>query len=129
LDSNRAFDPKVNNRLLLIERSDPGEPYILTEGQDTVAVVGGPWPIATFEPLKFDNLIIDFYQTLIGILRKTKGATIGIEWTAQDIQEIDYLIPVYLDIHTNGMEINGYFYLNKILNYQGGVSSSELFRM
>ena len=47
--------------------------------------------------------------------------------TPLDIQELDFSIPVFLDVAE--MDINGYFYINKISNYSGGLTSCELIRL
>jgi hypothetical protein len=37
-----------------------------------------------------------------------------------DIVEIDYSIPIFLDVLFDGIAINGYFYINRIENFQEG---------
>lgn len=86
-------------------------------------------PFVRASPLYFGNLIPIYYPTLQSILRRTKGIKIPINLTPKDIQELDYLIPIYLDVHTSKVEASGYFYLNKIENYQRGFTSCELMRL
>jgi hypothetical protein len=35
-----------------------------------------------------------------------------------DVQNIDFTIPIFLDVHTPGFQANGYFYINKISNFK-----------
>lgn len=70
------------------------------------------------------------YSTIEGILENYKGVSLFVNLNSVDILNIDFLIPIYLDIHTADIQVNGYFYLNKVENYKGGESTKcELIRL
>jgi hypothetical protein len=66
------------------------------------------------------DLITNHYKAVSAILQKYKELSALFKLSAVDISELDFLIPIYIDIHTAKHDINGYFYLNKVSNYKGG---------
>jgi hypothetical protein len=87
-------------------------------------------PLAYFQKtgksdsLDFPSLITANYGTLQGMLDKTKVVSAYFRLTEIDVVNIDFTIPIYLDINTGTTSINGYFYINKISNFK--VDSSTL---
>lgn len=75
----------------------------------------------------FDELVPDYYSALTSILDNTKALGLVFNLTPLDIQELDFSIPVFLNVPE--MDINGYFYINKISNYSRGLTSCELIRL
>lgn len=127
-ETPRTFQ-QTNFRILLLDVRDT--PYVfeymdnLGNSFETQTSI----PFVKASPLYFENLLPVYYPTLESILRRTKGIKIPINLTPKDIQELDYLIPIYLNVHTSKVEASGYFYLNKIENYQRGFTSCELMRL
>ena len=76
------------------------------------------------DSLDFPSLITANYGTLQGMLDKTKVVSAYFRLTEIDVVNIDFTIPIYLDINTGTTSINGYFYINKISNFK--VDSSTL---
>lgn len=75
----------------------------------------------------FPELVPVHYNALIDILDNTKAIALVTKLTAVDIQELDFIIPIFLDIPQ--MNINGYFYINRINNYKEGGTSVEYIRL
>ena len=75
-------------------------------------------PIAV--SLDFPSLITANYQALQSMLDKMKIVNIYFRLQETDVVDIDFTIPIYLDVPN----INGYFYINKISNFK--VDSSTL---
>jgi hypothetical protein len=70
------------------------------------------------------------YSTMEAILNRYKKITAYFNLNSVDIAELDFLIPIYLDVHTAEIQVNGYFYLNKVENYKGGeLTKCELIRL
>jgi hypothetical protein len=65
-----------------------------------------------------NNLIERNYQGLISVLTRTKIVTEQLRLDALDIQQLDFLKPVYLSKH------NAYFYISKISGFTYGSSES-----
>lgn len=95
------------------------------------------WDISRNRTLAFshffptsDNLKKRYYGVIESILTRFKKISIYINLKTIDIVEIDYSIPIYLDFVCNGVGINGYFYINRIENFQEGKSTKvELIRL
>lgn len=82
-------------------------------------------PYCKFEG--FDVLVPEYYNALTDILTNTKAIGLTINLTPIDIQELDFSIPIFLNVPE--MDINGYFYINKISNYRQGKTACELIRL
>jgi hypothetical protein len=70
------------------------------------------------------NLLETYYKDYISILNNPRRVTAYFLLNERDINNLDFLIPVYL-----GGELNNYFYINKISDYRpmsGGVTKVEL---
>lgn len=127
LDLDRSFEA-TNYRILLLNRQDTNYSHTFTDGVDSEAI-NDSIPYATFEPLKFDNLKANYYSVLLSILTRSKIPSYTVKLTPQDIQELDYLTPIYLDIHTGDLDATGYFYINQVANYVNGSATVLLARL
>ena len=70
------------------------------------------------------NLIETYYQDFTAILNNPRRVTLYLLLNERDINNLDFLIPIYL-----GGELNSYFFLNKISDYRpstNGVTKVEL---
>jgi hypothetical protein len=113
---------KVQPRVLYIEKVSGDIDY--TNGVATTTVTDNI-PLCWFmnagkaENLGFGNNLIERnYQGLIGVLTRTKIVTEQLRLNALDIQQLDFLKPVYLSKH------NAYFYISKISGFTYGSSES-----
>lgn len=73
-----------------------------------------------------NSLLTDHYETLSGVLTgKTKQVTLYLRLNALDIQNLDFFKPVYLNVIDQfyQVQINGYFYIDKIEEYLPPYSS------
>jgi hypothetical protein len=75
----------------------------------------------------FEILVPQYYDALAGILDQTKAIKLPLKLTAIDIQELDFTIPIFLNIPE--LNINSYFYLNKVENYKGELTACEFIRL
>ncbi|MHC2992052.1 hypothetical protein OB13_10800 [Pontibacter sp. HJ8] len=79
---------------------------------------------SSFAPISFANLIPLYYRVLQGILDRCKGITPPFLLTAQEVQNYDCSIPVWLD------QYQSYFYLNSIDEFTGeGPTNCQLWRL
>ncbi len=130
----KAFDKK-NNRFLLLNSKDVTVNFDTSINGDT-ATVNTDIPFAYFsdvtktDSLDWTNLLNNNYKTLKGILKQSKIVTATFRLTPVDIANLNFLIPIYLDVHTPDININGYFYINKVSNFKKDKSTSvELIRL
>jgi len=127
-DANRtpATQPtnKVEPRILLLERVTTVPSVIYTDGTTTVTTnVDLPlaWFMAGGKQLNLgfgNNLIPLYYGGLQSVLTRTKIVTEQLRLNALDIQQLDFLKPVFLSKH------NAYFYISKISGFTYGSSES-----
>jgi hypothetical protein len=115
---------KVEPRILLLERLTTVPSVIYTDGTTTVTT-NVDLPLAWFMAggkqvnLGFgNNLILLYYGGLQSVLTRTKIVTEQIRLNALDIQQLDFLKPVFLSKH------NAYFYISKISGFTYGSSES-----
>jgi hypothetical protein len=74
--------------------------------------------------------LLDNYEVVQNILDKYKKVSTFFNLNAVDITDADFIIPIYLDVHKDDIQVNGYFYLNKIESYKGGEATKvELIRL
>jgi len=115
---------KVEPRILLLERVTTVPSVIYTDGSTTVTTnVDLPlaWFMAGGKQLNLgfgNNLITLYYGGLQSVLTRTKIVTEQLRLNALDIQQLDFLKPVYLSKH------NAYFYISKISGFTYGSSES-----
>lgn len=126
-NTTRTFS-SANHRILLLNRQAVTYTHEYTDGVASL-VTGSSIPYATFAPLTFDVLKPLYYSVLLGMLFKTKAPAYNLKLSRQDVQELDYLIPIYLDVHTENIDVTGYFYLNQISNYLNGFGRCEFVRL
>lgn len=115
---------KPTYRILQLETQNTDFNITFNDG-DSSQSVSDSIPFVRF--IGFELLIPVYYDALAGILYMTKGIKIPLKLTSIDISEIDHIIPIHLDIPE--LNINGYFYLNKIEGYKGDLTPCELIRM
>lgn len=119
----------VNYRFLLLRREDTVFPVEYFDADGNTEIVFDSIPFAVASPLYFSTKVNTRYATLQSMLRKAKPIKVDMLTSAKIIQELDFLDPVYLEVHHPYMEANGYFYLNMISNYYKGRSTLELIRL
>ena len=76
------------------------------------------------KPKAHKNLIETYYEDFVSILNNTRKVTAYFLLNERDINNLDFLIPIYI-----GGELNSYFYINKISDYRpmnGGITKVEL---
>lgn len=84
----------------------------------------------SFNKYSDNDALIDNYTLINEIYTRYKKITAFFNLNAIDIQNLDFTIPIYLDVHEPDIEINGHFYLNKVENYMGGkLTKCELIRL
>jgi len=127
LETARKFTATAH-RILLLDRKDTPYTHTYDDGTDTLTT-GNDIPYATFRPLAFDVLKEIYYPTLLGMLFKTKAPAYNVQLTRQDVQELDFLIPVYLDVHREDIDVTAYFYVSRVGNYLNGFARVELVRL
>ena len=70
------------------------------------------------DSLDFPSLINENYNVLMGIMEQVKFISAAFKLNEVDIANLDFTIPIYLDVHYSEININGYFYINKISNFK-----------
>ena len=89
-------------------------------------------------PVLFD--LETYYLTIQEILRKTKVLRVKLRMTENDVEKLrrrsdnyqdskGFLQSIYLNVQSEKIQANGYFYINKVENYQGGFARVELVRL
>jgi hypothetical protein len=71
-----------------------------------------------------ETLVPQYYSTLQGVLNSTKILKIVAKLNVTDISDLDFTIPI--QIQRPDLNLSGYFYINKIENYKGGLTSCEI---
>jgi hypothetical protein len=95
----------------------------ITSG-NIITMVGQSTPTQSaemfFSAIRFQDLLNTYYPALIRILQEYKLVRFLIRLKANDLVNIDYTRPIFLDFETewNG-QVRGYFYLNFIDQYTG----------
>ena len=80
--------------------------------------------------LDFESLIEENYNVLTGIMNQVKFISAGFRLTEVDIANLDFTIPIFLDVHYSEIHINGYFYINKISNFKKNATTKvDLIRL
>jgi hypothetical protein len=70
------------------------------------------------------ELIDENYSNIVDILTNPKVLKIVAKLNVNDISDLDFTIPI--QIQRPDLNISGYFYINKIENYKGGLTSCEI---
>jgi hypothetical protein len=125
---------EINNRILILDVQDTAYDLDFTDG-NTTETLNTNIPFARFtdptkiENLDFDSLINNHYKLIQGVLSKPKRVNVYKKFTPMEIKNLDFMIPVYLDVQHDDVHIQGLFYKNKIENYKGGLTKIELIRL
>jgi hypothetical protein len=72
----------------------------------------------------FETLVPKYYSTIQSIVQAPKVLKIVAKLNVNDISDLDFTIPI--QIQRPDLNISGYFYINKIENYKGGLTSCEI---
>jgi hypothetical protein len=123
MDSLNVWN-KPDWRILQLDSQNTPVNTGFTDGTTTVNAMDNI-PFARF--VGFDELVPEFYEVLTGILDRAKVISLSVKLNAIDIQELDFSIPIILDVPE--LDINGYFYINKISNYKQGFTPVEFVRL
>ena len=121
LDINAEWQ-KPQYRLLTLASQNRNVNYI--DYVDTTSVTNSI-PFCKFE--SFKDLVPIHYDTLTEILDKTKVITATLKLNGQDVNELDFSVPIYLDVPK--FSISNYFYINRINDYRKGLTNVELVRL
>lgn len=125
---NGGYFTKKKSRILLLDQFDKTVDFKNTRtsatGQATVDI-----PFCYFnksgktDNLDFQSLISQNYNVLLGMMDKVKFIQAGIRLSELDILNLDFTVPIYLDVHNPRFHANGYFYVNKITNFKENVTT------
>jgi len=116
-----------NPRLLFLSGTSP-ESYFIYDNQ---FYDGSPIEItaparATFEKCNWEYFISRYFKTVKALLDNTKLIEVYILFSEIEIQNIDFTIPVFLDVSLkNTTDIYGYFYLVRIEEYNNGKTPAK----
>ena len=121
LDVNNEWQ-KPEYRILTLQQTSKSIDY--TDGVTTITKTSSI-PSCKFEGM--DVLSSLYYKTIKEILTETKVINAVVKLNGKDIQELDFTIPILLDIPE--LSINNYFYINTISNYKKGLTNVELVRL
>ena len=72
----------------------------------------------------FSELVPKYYPTIKSILENPKVLKIVAMLDVTDISDLDFSIPI--QIQRPDLNLSGYFYINKIENYKGNLTSCEI---
>jgi len=76
------------------------------------------------EVIGFETLVPKYYSTIQSIVQAPKVLKIVAKLNVNDISDLDFSIPI--QIQRPDLNLSGYFYINKIENYKGGLTSCEI---
>lgn len=80
-----------------------------------------------FSELSFEKLIPKYYSGLVVAFNRFKMIRLYLNLTAADINQIDYMKPIYLHFTSDWIgQVNGYFYLNLVDQYKPGAGETTL---
>ena len=113
-----------SHRVLQMQHQETSYNVAFTDGTTTINETE-EIPFCKFEG--FDFLISEYYETLRQILQDTKVIVLVLNLTAVDVHTLDFTIPIQLDVPE--IDVNGYFYINKLTAYTGGLTSCEFVRL
>lgn len=101
--------------------------FFLTVYSDGATTVDITLNVPFCKMLGLDYFVNSNYQTLIEILQSPKVIRCENNLDITDITDLDFSIPVFIDVPSEN--INGYFYINKIENYKGGITTCEIIQL
>ena len=115
---------KPGFRILQTETQNTSFSVVFDDGS-TTETTSSSIPFARF--IGFDKTVPEFYSALLGILDKTKALKLPLHLSEDDVSDVDFTIPIYLNIPEES--IDGHFYLNKIENFTSGLTLCEFIRL
>jgi len=136
MNSNYSVE-EVQQRVLLLDIQNGVDSVLYSDGTTNTTVVDDI-PMCYFvksgksDNLSFNDSLLDNYDAISGIMQKYKKIVLYLnaDFNEKDISELDFTIPVFIDKHTPKIHVNGYFYINRVENYQKGKSTKvELIRL
>jgi hypothetical protein len=107
-------------RLLYLKKQITNFNVTYTDGYLTTTQTNIPF--CNFKSAK--ELIDENYSNIVDILTNPKVLKIVAKLDVNDISDLDFTIPI--QIQRPDLNISGYFYINKIENYKGGLTSCEI---
>ena len=119
--NSNYFDQK-KPRILLLDKISKNSDWENTLNSDVGSAT--VLPLCYFkkdgktDSLDFPSLINENYNVLMGIMEQVKFISAAFKLNEVDIANLDFTIPIYLDVHYSEININGYFYINKISNFK-----------
>lgn len=117
--NNEWLSPTYRLLQLKIQSTPSNVNY--TDGATTMPV-NTLIPFCEFQ--NFSDLIDNNYGAITDILKSTKVLKVIANLDITDISDLDFSIPI--QIQRPDLNISGYFYINKIENYKGGLTSCEI---
>lgn len=75
------------------------------------------------------GLLDKFYKVIQQVNYKSKYIEVFAFLNSNDIRNIDFTIPIFLNVQHKKVNINGYFYLNIVSQYRGGLTKIGLVRL
>jgi hypothetical protein len=125
---------KTNNRILILDIQDTA---FDVEFNDSVAssILTTNIPFARFlDPAKEDNLdfpslIPKHFKAIKRILRNPKKIVLQMKLNSEDVKNLNYIIPIKLNVQENEIFIQGHFFISRINAYKGGTTSVEFIRL
>ena len=145
--SVQAVDPtngnwtNPNNRFLIADRRTDLDDYYKTLIDTYGNVYVNPNPLFTYFLLGELCLAFDaglfpvtglrdrYYKAIQQITYKTKYIEVFAFLTSNDVRNIDFTTPIFLNVQHGKVNINGYFYLNIVSQYKGGLTKIGLVRL
>lgn len=77
-----------------------------------------------FKGLEFADLLLTNYNLLKRALANNKAVKLLVRLTRADFANVDFSIPIFLDIQTDNGQIRGNFFINQIDQYSVGANES-----
>lgn len=135
--SGSIGENKVNNRILILDIENTT--YNLTFSDlvsDTPDLsTNTNIPFAYFEKtgadenLNFVELVEKYYSTFKVVVNNSKKITVYILLNSIDISTLNFIKPVYINVQEKQVYAQGYFYINQIYQYKGGLTKVELIKI
>jgi hypothetical protein len=122
-------------RMLLLDEKDKTIDFVNTQNAETGQATTDI-PFCYFnkagkeDNLDFQTILNNSYLTLQSVSKDAKIVGLGVILKELDVQNLDFTIPIELDVNIQEVKINGYFYINKISNFKDKETTSvELIRI
>jgi hypothetical protein len=125
---------KTNNRILIADIQDTAFDI---EFSDSFASSNFSTniPFARFldpakeENLDFPSLIPKHFKAIKRILRNPKKIVLQMKLNSIDIKNLNFIIPIKLDVQENEIFVQGHFFISRINAYKNGSASVEFIRL